>query len=209
VWLVRVADHSRALAAGHHLLDAAERERHAALLRAADRDSYAAAHIALRRLLGAYLETDPAAVLLGREDCPVCGGPHGRPVVPGADLHFSLSHSAGLALVAVAARPVGVDVEALPGAAAVDDVTGTLHPREQAELAATPPGERPAAFLRCWARKEAYLKGTGQGLAQGVDSTYTGTGPAPAPIPGWTLADVTVDTGYAAAVAVSRTDGQQ
>lgn len=205
LWLVPVTAYAGALGAdGLDVLDEGERKRHAAFVRQADRDRYAAAHTALRRLLGAYLGQEPAAVLLGREPCPGCGGPHGRPVaVDGEGLCFSLSHSGDLVLLAFAPAPVGADVELLPAPTAVDDVATALHPWERAELAALPAAERRAAFARCWVRKEAYLKGTGHGLAAGVDGTYTGTGPTPAQVPGWTLSDVPVRPGYAAAVAVA------
>ncbi|MEV8019154.1 4'-phosphopantetheinyl transferase superfamily protein [Streptomyces sp. NPDC086554] len=188
------------------VLDAEERRRAAALRRPADREVYVAAHTALRQHLGRYLSVEPAAVEFVRLPCPGCGGPHGRPVVAGgAGPHFSLSHTGGLALLAFADRPVGVDIELLPAASTVDDVAASLHPRERAELAALPAPERPLAFARCWTRKEACLKGTGAGLAgDGLTALLVGTGPAPTPVPGWTVKDVaTVPEGYAAAVAVA------
>lgn len=202
VWLVRVAAHRESPGDALTLLDEGERARHAAFHRAADRDRYAAAHMALRRLLGAYLGTEPGEITVGREPCPLCGGPHGRPAVPGSGLHFSLSHSGELVLLAFAATPVGIDVEGPHDLAAVQDVSTSLHPCEQAELAALGPAGRVSAFLRCWTRKEAYLKGTGEGLPGGLSHTYVGTGELPAAVPGWTLRDIPVDGGHAAAVAV-------
>ncbi|MFI2345850.1 4'-phosphopantetheinyl transferase superfamily protein [Streptomyces sp. NPDC019443] len=51
-----------------------------------------------------------------------------------------------------------------------------LHGTERAEPAALPPSARPAAVGRCWARKEAYLKGVGIGLGEDPSVTYVGTG---------------------------------
>ncbi|WP_405462066.1 4'-phosphopantetheinyl transferase superfamily protein [Streptomyces sp. NBC_00101] len=195
---------------GPSVLDAEERGRVAALLRPEDRAMYAASHTALRVLLGGVLELPPAKVELMRLPCPGCGAPHGRPAVagpPGERVHFSLSHTAGLALVALATRPVGVDVERLPSPRTADEAATALHPDERAELAALPAADRPAAFVRCWTRKEAYLKGTGEGLSgEALSGAYLGTGPAPADPPaGWSLHDVEVPAGYAAARAL-RTD---
>ncbi len=51
--------------------------------------------------------------------------------------------------------------------------------------------------------KADQAQGTGHGLAAGVGTVYVGTGPAPATLPGSTLADVPVDAGHAAAVALT------
>ncbi|MFJ6698180.1 4'-phosphopantetheinyl transferase family protein [Streptomyces sp. NPDC091272] len=205
VWQLRTSEYYAQAGgdAASEILDAAERKRFAAFRRQSDQESYGAAHVGLRRLLGAYLDQDPAAVVLGREDCPLCPEPHGRPCVPGSHLHFSLSHSGDLVLFAFGPTPVGVDVELVPGVAQTDEVATTLHPRERAELAALGADDtrRRAAFGRCWCRKEAYFKGTGTGLAAPIDGTYVGTGPRPGDIDGWQLTDLTMPEGYAAAMA--------
>ncbi|UBI35998.1 MULTISPECIES: 4'-phosphopantetheinyl transferase family protein [Streptomyces] len=185
------------------VLDANERARAASFVRDLHRDRYVAAHLALRRLLGAYLGVAPEAVELVREPCPCCGAPHGRPAAAGAPLHFNLSHAGDLALLAFADAPVGADVEEVQQASVVDSVGRSLHPREVAELEALPPADRTTAFSRCWTRKEAYLKGTGTGLAERLSVTYVGCGPRPASPPGWTLADVEAAPGYTAAVALA------
>ncbi|WP_455361107.1 4'-phosphopantetheinyl transferase family protein [Streptomyces sp. SYSU K21746] len=185
------------------VLDSGEQERAARFHRAGDRDTYLAAHVGLRLLLGAYLGTDPADVPLDRLPCPSCRKPHGRPVVRGNPLHFSLSHTEGLCLFAFASTPVGVDVETVPELAAADEIAVLLHPRETAELSGFDAAERPFAFARVWARKEAYLKGLGTGLVRAPSLDYVGAVPegAAAP-PGWTVSDVAVGDGHAAAVAV-------
>ncbi|GAB2589304.1 hypothetical protein GCM10027168_22760 [Streptomyces capparidis] len=209
VWLARTAAPSaRVLAEGPALFDAEERRRADAFARPALRERYVVAHVALRRLLGAYLDRHPRDIAFTREPCPLCAKPHGRPAVAadgGAPrVHFSLSHSDDLAVLAFAPVPVGADVERFPRLSTADEVAGSLHPRERAELAALPPERRPEAFARVWARKEAHLKGTGAGVGGGLDGYYLGVGPTPVHPPGWLLADVAVDPGYAACVAVTR-----
>ncbi|MFI6944074.1 4'-phosphopantetheinyl transferase family protein [Streptomyces sp. NPDC050418] len=198
VWSVR------GLAGRAPVLDAEERRRAAGFRRAEDRETYEAAHTALRVLTGAYLGEDPAAVRFVREPCPGCGGPHGRPALAHGPLHFSLSHTRGLALLAFALAPVGIDVELLPDEALVTDAAAALHPDEQRELRQLPAPGRPLAFARCWTRKEAYLKGTGEGIADGgLARTLMGTGPRPLPVEGWTVMDLAARTGCAAALAVA------
>ncbi|WP_244283341.1 4'-phosphopantetheinyl transferase family protein [Streptomyces flavidovirens] len=197
----RQGDVAARLAVG--VLDDGEKERAAAFVREADRRCYVTAHVALRSMLGACLGIEPAAVRIHREPCASCGGPHGRPATADGPVHFSLSHSGSVALIACAAVPVGVDVEAVPRPGVVREVAGELHPRETAELLALPETGRAAAFARVWARKEAYLKGLGIGLARGLSLDYLGTGPAAAKHPaGWTVSDVVAPDGFAAAVAV-------
>ncbi|MBB1245324.1 4'-phosphopantetheinyl transferase superfamily protein [Streptomyces durbertensis] len=205
VWLVRPTRHTAELPRVSDLLSDAERRRADAFRADADRVLYTGAHVALRLLLGARLDVPPTKIELVREPCPCCDEPHGRPALAGGGgPHFSLSHSGDLALIALAPTPVGADVERLPRARTVDEVAGSLHPREAKELAGLPTAERPVAFARTWARKEAYLKGIGTGLGRSLDLDYVGSGPTPAAGPdGWRLADVPVDEGYAAAVALA------
>ncbi|MBZ6477608.1 4'-phosphopantetheinyl transferase family protein [Streptomyces griseocarneus] len=188
-------------------LGAAERERAAAFVRPEDRLRYVAAHVALRRVLAAYLGLPPGEVGLRRAPCVRCRGPHGRPVVapPDGGTHFSLSHTRDLVLIAVAASPVGVDAEAAPSAETADLCRDALHPAEREELAALPDAERAEAFGRLWTRKEAYLKGLGAGLARPPAADYLGErtdAAAPARPAGWTVRNVPARPGTVAAAAL-------
>ncbi|WP_404952653.1 4'-phosphopantetheinyl transferase family protein [Streptomyces sp. 147326] len=187
------------------VLDADERARAERMVQPADRHRYLASHLGLRVLLGSCLGPAPQDVRLIREDCPCCGGPHGRPAVADTALHFSLSHSGDMAYLALAAQPVGVDIEAIPSPQAVADVIDALHPAETAELNALVIEERQIALARLWARKEAVLKATGTGLAQGLTHPYVSTHPTPAHPPGWTLTDLPAPRGYRAALATTNT----
>ncbi|MEU1282524.1 4'-phosphopantetheinyl transferase superfamily protein [Streptomyces sp. NPDC005805] len=191
-------------------LDEGEQERAASFVQPHDRLLYLSAHVALRRLLAAYVGVPPREVRLGRAPCPGCGGPHGRPVVLDAPtpLHFSLSHSHGLAVFGVATSPVGVDVEQVPSRETAELCIPTLHPEERAELDALPADEQPVAFGRLWTRKEAYLKGIGTGLSRDLAADYLGErrGPgAPERPPGWIVRSVPGYPSHVAAAAL-RTD---
>ncbi|MGW1544511.1 4'-phosphopantetheinyl transferase family protein [Streptomyces sp. NPDC002309] len=204
VWLVR---RPRLEAAAELLdlseLDEAERRRTASFVRPTDGITYASAHVALRRLLGGYLGLAARAVPFVREPCPGCGGPHGRPAVahPDPPLHFSLAHSHGVAVVAVAATVLGADVERLPRDETVEVCSPALHPGEQRELAGLPPEERRALFGRMWTRKEAYLKALGTGLSRDPGQDYLGADRRRRPA-GWTLLDLPSGPRHNAAVAV-------
>ncbi|WP_030419825.1 4'-phosphopantetheinyl transferase superfamily protein [Streptomyces sp. SCSIO 75703] len=204
LYLARVgAQDERTLRDARELLDAEERDRARAFRHDRDRTAYVVAHAALRDVLGVLLGLPAEALPLAREPCAGCGGPHGRPVLRTPGVHFSLSHSGDLVLVALAPAPVGVDVEGLATDRAVLGARSALHPAEAEELALLPAHGRPAAFTRAWVRKEAYLKGLGTGLVRDPALDYVGTGPLPAtPAAGWSLRDVAVPAGYAAAVAL-------
>src|SRR5882724_585210 len=95
-------------------LDAGERGRRDLLARAEDRERFVTAAGLLRRVVAERLGVAPGAVTVDRT-CPDCDRPHGRPVIPGAGLEVSVSHSGDLVAVALVlgSSPVGVDVEAL------------------------------------------------------------------------------------------------
>ncbi|WP_329378002.1 4'-phosphopantetheinyl transferase family protein [Streptomyces sp. NBC_01716] len=190
------------------LLDARERAKAASFTHRRDRSMYLAAHVGLRLLLGDRLGVHPRDLRFGRDRCAHCGGPNGRPVLlggPGGP-HFSLSHGAGITLVAVADVPVGVDVESLPGRRTVELCLARLHPREREELLRVLRAELPLEFCRLWTRKEAYLKALGTGLSRGLDRDYLGAGGEGRPV-GWSVVNLSCgpqDRTHAAALAVPR-----
>ncbi|WP_030773485.1 4'-phosphopantetheinyl transferase family protein [Streptomyces sp. NRRL F-2664] len=183
------------------VLDGEERERAARFHHPGLAHRYVASHLALRILLGIHLDRAPRTIRLGREDCPCCGAPHGRPNIPGNPLHFSLSHSGDHAYIALATTPVGVDIEEHPTPQTITDVLHLLHPTETQELTALPAERRTTALARCWARKEACLKAAGTGLANGLADPYVSTLPRPSAVPGHYLTDLPAPADYAAALA--------
>ncbi len=155
-----------------------------------DRDRFVAAHGVLRALLGWYLGVDPEQVAFRR-------GPHGKPALDAAaassGLRFNLSHSRGLALVALArGREVGIDVEHVRPDLADE---GLLEPAEAAALRRLPPEARPQAFFAWWTRREALAKATGLGLPGAAG----GAAPEAA---GWWLSPLPVGPGCEAALCV-------
>jgi 4'-phosphopantetheinyl transferase len=126
--------------AGRAELDQGERDRAEAFLFPADRHRYQVAHVMLRRVLAGYTGIPPGTLRLARALCPHCGAP-GKPVLePGAHTvpSFSLTHSGDQVVIAVAGRPVGVDVE--HGAArCVCSLAQALHPADAAWVAGLAP----------------------------------------------------------------------
>jgi 4'-phosphopantetheinyl transferase len=123
------------------------------------------AHAALRSVLAKRLNIEPLAIRF-------CTGPHGKPrlALNEGKLHFNLSHSGELALIAVSASAeVGVDIEHIRPIHNVSRLAERFFTTGEASaLAALPEADRRAAFYRMWTRKEASLKATGQGIANGL-----------------------------------------
>jgi 4'-phosphopantetheinyl transferase len=72
-----------------------------------------------------------------------------------------------MVVIAVAGRPVGVDVER-DAAGCVCSLAGALHPADAAWLAGLGEPDRHEAIITCWVRAEAVLKCTGQGIGHGL-----------------------------------------
>lgn len=159
----------------------------------------------LRRVLGGYLGCPPGAVPIGVR-------PDGKPVLDGVpSLHFNVSHAEGVALFAVADRPVGVDVEAVrPMPSAADLVARFFTDEERDQFGQLAADDRLAGFFRGWTCKEAVLKGIGCG-ARELDRCVVDLDPRqPARIlgiaetvAGWEVTTWTPRPGFAAAVAVA------
>lgn len=80
----------------------------------------------------------------------------GKPFIPDSDFHFSLSHSHGVCAVAVADRPVGVDMEIIKTSYPPHLIERSLTDAEKAVY--------DGDFTHIWCRKEAVAKMTGEGI---------------------------------------------
>ncbi len=175
-----------------------------------DRRCFRNARGLLRNLLGRYLGLEPAALRFAY-------GPRGKPYLadPASRLHFNVSHSGGMALLAFAEdRELGVDLEQERSLSDADSIAERYFSlREGAQLRRLPEAERRPAFFRCWTRKEAFIKATGDGLSYPLDAFDVTLAPGdPArllrvlgdPEAGhrWWLEDITPAAGFAAALAV-------
>jgi 4'-phosphopantetheinyl transferase len=178
-------------------LSSEERQHADRFHRPLDRGRFLAARGWLRGLLASQLRCAPG-------DVRIVTGDRGKPRLACSDLCFSAARSAGIALYATSWRmEVGVDVEAIRATADVDGIAARFFSRaEQCALASLPPAQRLAAAFQCWTGKEAYVKGIGAGLTfplRTVDVWVSGG--QPAMVTGWSVHQVDVAPGFAAAVA--------
>jgi 4'-phosphopantetheinyl transferase len=199
------------LARLERFLDPVERVRADRLRTEAIRARFVAGRGFLRETLAAYMDIQPEDIRLGE-------GEWGKPTLAEATgygtLFFNLSHAVDLAVLAVAReREVGIDLERKAEGLPFREIARIFFShREQGELLSLPPGEQPAAFYRCWTRKEAYLKGCGKGFMQPSDSFDVSLLPGHPPSllahrtspddpAGWSLIDVPVPQGFFASLA--------
>ncbi len=169
----------------------------------------------LRMLLGKYLAVPPGQVAYAGD---VRGKLRLAAPLDGAGVCFSLAHSNRLALFAFALRrEVGIDVESIRPLEDADAIAERHFTRsERMALAGVTGTARLELFFRYWARKEACVKATGEGLARPLttfDVSYASEQPQFVPAlaeagtgSSWMLQDLASETEYAAALVVSGQD---
>lgn len=212
VWRIRLEKPTAVQQRFLHTLDHEERARASRFHFEKHRRQFVVARGALRMLVGRYLQTKPEAVRFAY-------GAYGKPMLDAehrnSSLRFNASHAAELALYAfVHDYEVGIDVEYINRDFASEEIAQRFFSAYEVRmLTALPPTERAAAFFRCWTRKEAYIKAIGSGLSHPLDTfdvTLAPNEPAallrveqdPESVRRWSLFDLAVGQGYAAALAV-------
>ncbi len=146
------------------------------------RNEFILTRAVLRIVLASYTAQSPESLSF---DYSAQGKPALKNGPP--DLRFNVSHTEGLAVLAlVREREIGVKLSG---------------------------DELQRAFFRCWTRKEAYIKAKGEGLSiplhafdvsleEDQPAALVGTRPDPTEAGRWTLYDLSVGQGYAAALTV-------
>lgn len=191
------------------LLDPAERARAARLHFEVDRRAWTTARAALRDVLGRYVARPPGALRFET-------GAAGRPSLawPPAGPVFNLSHTRGLALIAVArGGELGVDVERRdPAHVDAGVVESCFTPAEAAAWRTLEGAERLRCFFDVWTRKEAFVKAIGLGLGRELAEIEVTTTAGRAALVGctgeghdlaeWSLHDLPVGPEYSGTLAV-------
>lgn len=173
-----------------------------------DRNRYLAGRLALRELLGRYLDRAPAEVRLGYTA-------HGKPEVPGETLRFNVAHSGELAVIALTEHDrLGVDVERIRPLGELDAVARTVFSAHELEVFhSLPDAGKVQGFFDGWTRKEAFVKAVGEGLSYRLDAFAVTLRPGAearllevegsiARAAAWSLIDLNPVEGWVGAVAV-------
>ena len=129
-----------------------------------DRSQFIVSRGALRAILSRYLNISSHILRFDYN-------PYGKPSLivtqGGNTLRFNLSHSRGMALIAITKnRDIGVDIEGInPNFSCLEIAEKFFSPLENSVLRALPEHLQATAFFTCWTRKEAYIKAVGKGLS--------------------------------------------
>ena len=146
------------------LLASEERERAARFHFERDRHHFIAARGLLRDILARYLKLPP-------ESLQIKYSSYGKPFLAdecgGEWLRFNVSHSGELALFAFSrGRELGIDIEKIRKDLPHQQLASDFFSRQEVDaLQALPAHLQQEAFFLCWTRKEAYIKGVGEGLS--------------------------------------------
>ncbi|WP_044281112.1 4'-phosphopantetheinyl transferase family protein [Myxococcus stipitatus] len=149
------------------LLDSGEREKKQRFRFERHQKQYLVSHALVRVTLSRYAPVAPTAWSFSTNA-------YGRPEIRGewgARLRFNLSHTDGMALVAVGLdAELGADVEdsQRPGDT-VEIADSFFAASEVAALRALPVAEQRSRFFEYWTLKESYIKARGAGLSLPLD----------------------------------------
>ena len=119
----------------------------------------------LREALARYTGIAP-------RDIDIARTPNGKPFLANtsAPLHFNLSHTSNVAALAVSAQgELGVDIEILEERNFLRIAHRYFHAKEVEQLQSCNETERATLFFKLWTLKEAFLKATGEGIANGLN----------------------------------------
>lgn len=216
IWWVNVRDFDADVPALRSVLSVSEQARAKRFWFLRDRNNYIIRHGILRMLLSLYAGQSPKNLYFTTRE-------HGKPELRNGPnesrIHFSLSHSGGLALYGITgACPIGVDVESVrPIPECVRIASEFFSQAESESLMAFEGESRIERFFDLWTRHEALLKATGEGLGNGRErrdapqpksegSGFIYVGRAPGISAEWRVRSFSPVPGYIGAVAFPRPD---
>ncbi|HTJ75243.1 MAG TPA: 4'-phosphopantetheinyl transferase superfamily protein [Acidimicrobiales bacterium] len=204
IWIGGEPDLERARA----VLSADELDRASSFVFDLHRNRYLARRVALRELLGRYLDRAPSDVCFSYSA-------YGKPELPGETLRFNVAHSEDLALIGLTEQDrLGVDVAHIRELPDMEGVARTVFSKHELDVFHTlPASSKTEGFFNCWTRKEAFVKAVGDGLSYPLDVFDVTLRPGEearllevegsrARAAGWSLFDVAPMDGWVGAAAV-------
>jgi len=166
VWSSGLMPSKSALLGYWEILSEVEKDRSELFRFAKDRIAYVTAKGVLRKLLGHYLDVIPSTIQFEHNS-------FGKPFLAEAPhaLQFNISHSGGIGLFGFAPdAEIGVDIEQVKSEIQVQKTAARFFSKNEADtILSLAKEDQVNAFFKCWTRKEAFIKGHGQGMSLPLD----------------------------------------
>jgi len=210
IWSVSLSQTFYTIAELRSLLTPEEQNRANRYKLAKHQQAFITSRAYLRIILSRYLHISPQDIEFQYSD-------KGKPYLPNhPQLQFNLSHSQDLTLYAlIKDRNIGIDLEYLRDFPSAGEIAQRFFSPQEAEyINNCPLAIQSLAFFQGWTSKEAILKATGQGIADGLATTIVEVNPHQEPrllstcyntkIPQqWFLRKITPQPGYLAIIATN------
>jgi 4'-phosphopantetheinyl transferase len=208
IWLAEMGPATEPTSVLLKNLSSSERARASGFALERDARRFVFQHAVLRSLLGFYLQEDPRAI-----EIEISAS--GKPLLPeDAQVKIAMSYAGMVAIFGVSRRAaIGIDIERIN---AIDQGSTLIESfftfDERQAIRQIPSGLQLEAFYKCWCRKEALLKATGNAFCRnlGPEGVYVvlDDGPRSFGVLGdqgmarWTVISLPAIDGYTAAIAI-------
>lgn len=212
IWLIDLAEEEVDIFTHQRYLDEAEMTRAGKYVSGKKSREFIITRSSLRNIIGYTLGEDPRRIGFGYTR-------HGMPVLDtnweSTGITFNVSHSHGLALIAVSTNNcIGIDIELERSDVEIEKLARRYFSKNEYEaIMAFEGNNRRRSFFATWTRKEALVKATGTGIAYGLASFDVSVDPdQPARLlasrwqqeclSDWSLEAISTHAGYQACLAV-------
>jgi 4'-phosphopantetheinyl transferase len=158
VYDITISSSLHLLVLADSLLNEAEHKRAKSYYQQKDRERFIVSRVALRQLLGKYLNQLP-------QDIVFTIGKNKKPFIQNAShpIHYNVTHSGDKILIAISDHEVGIDVEHIQPDFDFEEIIPTCF--STAEAVYIRLSNNPChTFYLLWTRKEALLKATAKGI---------------------------------------------
>ena len=147
------------------MLSGEKRQRFYSLRNLADRQRLLAGDIIVRSVVAQKLHCTPEEINFN------CNS-YGKPYLPDSNgIFFNLSHSGNYTVAVFSDKEVGIDIEEIkPLMERLEIARVFMSDREHSVFSTLPEEEKQSWFYHLWAAKESFIKNTGKGVFEGLQS---------------------------------------
>ena len=202
IWRIPISSNLHLIENLKKILPKEEIERSLRYHQEKDRQQFLMSRIVLRFLLAAYTKSEPESVVIGF-------GTNKKPFLVSDKLphiHFNISHSHDLILMAFSGMELGIDIEWMDKSFSYQDLLDQNFSKDEIDFIKINQ-ETPSIFYLLWTRKEAVLKATSSGLNSTLSSVPSLDGAHSIPSSyinsheNWKVSSFQIEENYMASIA--------